>query len=97
MSHNPELLEIIKTKKPKRYFVIVLNDDYTDMDFVVKVFMDVFKVGQSLAQSKMLEVHKEGQTHFGPYTHELAEHYATECMDLAKLKGHPLKCILKEA
>jgi ATP-dependent Clp protease adaptor protein ClpS len=83
---RPEL----KTKKPRMYGVVIYNDDFTPMDFVTNLLSKVFKVNAEVAYTHMMEIHKKGRTLFAPYTREVAETKATEIMDAATAKEHPL-------
>jgi ATP-dependent Clp protease adaptor protein ClpS len=86
-----------KTKKPSQYRVILMNDDYTPMEFVVGLLMGIFKKNQEEATNIMLDVHKNGIGICGIYTFEVAETKVAQVLDLAKRDGHPLKCTLEKA
>ena len=86
-----------KTKKPSQYRVILMNDDYTPMEFVVGLLMGLFKKTQEEATRIMLDVHKNGIGVCGIYTFEVAETKVAQVLDLAKRDGHPLKCTLEKA
>ncbi len=86
-----------KTKKPSQYRVILLNDDYTPMDFVVGLLMAVFKKTQEEASRIMLNVHQDGVGVCGIYTFEVAETKVGQVLDAAKRAEHPLKCALEKA
>ena len=87
-----------KTKiiKPKLFKVILLNDDYTPMEYVVKLLKVVFKKGESEAVSIMLMVHEKGSGVCGVYTREIAETKVSTVLNMAKKDEHPLKCIMEE-
>jgi ATP-dependent Clp protease adaptor protein ClpS len=80
----------LRTEKPKPWQVVILNDDYTPMDFVTGVLQQVFNLNGAVAWNKMMEIHRKGQTVCGPFTAEIAESKATEVMDRATREGHPL-------
>ena len=80
-----------KTKKPPLYKVIMLNDDYTPMEFVVLVLQEFFRKTQEEATEIMLHVHQRGVGVCGVYTYEIAETKATQVMDLARKNQHPLQ------
>ena len=84
-----------KTQKPQQYKVLLLNDDYTPMEFVVQVLEDVFKKGREDAYTIMLHVHQKGVGVCGVYTFEIAETKVTQVMDMAVEHGHPLQCTLE--
>ncbi len=86
-----------KTKKPSQYRVILLNDDYTPMEFVVALLMGIFKRSQEEATQIMLDVHKNGIGICGIYTFEVAETKVAQVLDAAKRGGHPLKCTLEKS
>ncbi len=81
-----------KTKKPSMYKVLMLNDDYTPMEFVVEVLRCIFKKDFDEATGIMLQVHHRGVGVCGVYTYEVAEAKANQVMDLARRQQHPLQC-----
>ena len=85
----------IKEKKPKLYKVILLNDDYTPMEYVVKLLKSVFRKSESEAINIMLMVHKKGSGVCGIFTREIAETKVFMVMKMAKNDQHPLKCIME--
>ena len=86
-----------KTKKPSMYRVILMNDDYTPMEFVVSILMGVFKHTQEEATRIMLNVHRNGIGVCGIYTFEIAETKVSQVMDAARRNQHPLQCTLEKA
>ena len=86
-----------KTKKPSQYRVLLLNDDYTPMEFVVGILMGIFKKTQEEATEIMLNVHQNGIGVAGVYTFEVAETKVAQVLETAKRGGHPLKCTLEKA
>ena len=84
-----------KTKKPAMYKVLMLNDDYTPMEFVVHILERIFGKNQDEATHIMLHVHQRGVGVCGVFTHELAETKATQVMDLARHNDHPLQCTIE--
>ena len=85
-----------KTKKPSMYRVILMNDDYTPMEFVVQILMGIFKKTQEEAYRVMMNVHKNGIGVCGIYTFEVAETKVAQVMDAAKRSQHPLQCTLEK-
>jgi len=85
-----------KTKKPAMYKVIMLNDDYTPMEFVVLVLQEFFRKSQEEATNIMLHVHQRGVGVCGVYTYEVAETKATQVMELARKNQHPLQLQLEK-
>lgn len=85
-----------KTKKPSMYKVLMLNDDYTPMEFVVHVLQRYFAKNREEATRIMLHVHQRGVGICGVYTYEVAETKVTQVMDLARHEGHPLQCTLEK-
>jgi ATP-dependent Clp protease adaptor protein ClpS len=86
-----------KAKKPSMYKVIMLNDDYTPMEFVVLVLERFFNKSHEEATHIMLHVHQKGVGVCGVYTYEVAETKVTQVMDLARQQQHPLQCTLEKA
>ena len=85
-----------KEKKTPPYRVFLMNDDYTPMEFVVEVLMDIFGKGEAEAVHIMLKVHVEGSGLAGVYPFEIAETKVEEVHERAKAEGHPLKATLEE-
>lgn len=85
-----------KTKKPSMYKVLMLNDDYTPMEFVVHVLERFFSKNRDEATQIMLHVHQRGVGVCGVYTYEVAETKVTQVMDLARQQQHPLQCTLEK-
>jgi len=86
-----------KTKKPSMYRVVLMNDDYTPMEFVVMILMGIFKKTSEEAHTIMLNVHQKGVGTCGVYTFEIAETKVAQVMDAAKRNQHPLQCTLEKA
>ncbi|MBK18100.1 MAG: ATP-dependent Clp protease adapter ClpS [Rhodospirillaceae bacterium] len=85
-----------KTRKPSMYKVIMLNDDYTPMEFVVLVLERFFSKSHEEAINIMLHVHQKGVGVCGVFTYEVAETKVTQVMDLAQQHQHPLQCTLEK-
>lgn len=85
-----------KTKKPSMYKVLMLNDDYTPMEFVVHVLERFFGKSREEATRIMLHVHQKGVGVCGVYTYEVAETKVTQVMDLARQNQHPLQCTIEK-
>ncbi len=85
-----------KTKKPSLYKVLMLNDDYTPMEFVVHVLELFFSKNREEAQRIMMHVHRRGVGICGVYTYEVAESKVTQVMDFARQHQHPLQCTLEK-
>ncbi len=85
-----------KLKAPSLYSVLLLNDDFTPMDFVVHVLESVFQHDASKAFEIMMSVHEKGRGVCGLYTYEVAEAKSTTVLELAKKNDHPLQCIIEE-
>ena len=88
--------EKVKLKKPKLYKVILLNDDYTPMEYVVNLIKIVFRKNESEAVNIMLMVHKKGSGVCGIFTKEIAETKVETVLKMAKSDQHPLKCIMEQ-
>ncbi len=90
-------LEIeLEVKEPKKYRVLLLNDDFSTMEFVIEILMGIFKKSQEEAATIMLDVHNNGRAICGIYTHEIAATKAAQVKHNAKKAGFPLKAILEE-
>jgi ATP-dependent Clp protease adaptor protein ClpS len=85
-----------KTKKPSMYKVLMLNDDYTPMEFVVHILERFFSKSRQEATRIMLHVHRRGVGICGVYTYEVAETKVTQVMDFARQHQHPLQCTLEK-
>jgi ATP-dependent Clp protease adaptor protein ClpS len=85
-----------KTKKPSLYKVLLLNDDFTPMEFVVLVLQRFFNKGHEDATRIMLHVHHKGVGICGVYTYEVAETKVTQVMDFSRQHGHPLQCTMEK-
>jgi ATP-dependent Clp protease adaptor protein ClpS len=85
-----------KTKRPNQYRVLLLNDDYTPMEFVVHVLERFFNKSREDAMSVMLHVHNHGIGECGVFTYEVAETKVTQVMDFARKHQHPLQCIMEK-
>jgi len=86
-----------KTKKPSMYNVLLLNDDYTPMEFVIMVLENVFNKKQEEAIQIMLHVHKNGIGVCGTFTYEVAESKCKSVMDMAKKNEHPLQSTMEKS
>lgn len=85
-----------KAKRPSLYRVLLLNDDYTPMEFVVLVLQDVFNKSREEAMRIMLHVHHKGVGECGVYPFEVAETKVTRVMDTARKNQHPLQCVMEK-
>ncbi len=86
-----------RTKTPSPYKVLMLNDDYTPMEFVVHVLQRFFKMGLEDATRVMLHVHQRGVGVCGIFPYEVAETKVTQVIDYARENQHPLQCTLEKA
>ncbi len=86
-----------RTKKPTPYKVLMLNDDYTPMEFVVLCLQRFFKMNMEEATRVMLHVHQRGVGVCGIFSYEVAETKVTQVMDFAREHQHPLQCTLEKA
>jgi ATP-dependent Clp protease adaptor protein ClpS len=85
-----------QTKKPSLYRVLLLNDDYTPMEFVIHVLQRFFNKNQEDATQIMLHVHQNGVGECGVFTYEIAETKVTQVMDFARRQQHPLQCVMEK-
>jgi ATP-dependent Clp protease adaptor protein ClpS len=86
-----------RTKQPSPYKVLMLNDDYTPMEFVVLCLQQFFKMSIEDATRVMLHVHQKGVGVCGIFSYEVAETKVTQVMDFARQNQHPLQCTLEKA
>jgi ATP-dependent Clp protease adaptor protein ClpS len=85
-----------RTKRPNLYRVLLLNDDYTPMEFVVHVLERFFNKDRDAATRIMLHVHQNGVGECGVFTYEVAETKVTQVMDFARKHQHPLQCVMEK-
>ena len=85
-----------KTKRPPMYKVLILNDDFTPMEFVVHVLERFFGLSHAQAFELMLTVHKKGVAVVGVFSHEIAETKVAQVMDFAQRHQHPLQCTMEK-
>ncbi|NDU86500.1 MAG: ATP-dependent Clp protease adapter ClpS [Ferrovum sp.] len=85
-----------KVKPPALFDVVLLNDDYTPMDFVVEVLEQIFSLGREAAVRVMLRVHTEGRGVCGTYPRDIAATRVSQVVNLAREAQHPLQCIMEE-
>lgn len=84
-----------RVEEPKKFKVILLNDDYTTMEFVIWVLQNVFHHSQAQATRVMLHIHNHGQGVAGIYSREVAETRVAQVEQVAREHGHPLQCIME--
>lgn len=85
-----------KIKKPNLYRVLLLNDDFTPMEFVIEVLQRYFLMTAEQATQVMLHVHNNGVGECGVFTYEIAETKVTQVMDFARKHQHPLQCVMEK-
>lgn len=85
-----------KLKRPPLYRVILLNDDYTPMEFVVEVLESIFSMERNQATRVMLEVHTKGKGICGAFSYEIAETKVAQVTSIAQQQQHPLLCTMEE-
>lgn len=85
-----------KLKPPKKYKVVLLNDDFTPMEFVVQILTSFFGMNQELATKVMLTVHTKGKAVCGEYNYEIAETKVEQVNDYSRKHQHPLLCTMEE-
>ena len=85
-----------QTKRPAMYRVLILNDDYTPMEFVVHILERFFNKDREAATRIMLHVHHHGIGECGVFTYEVAETKVTQVMDFARKHQHPLQCVMEK-
>ena len=95
MSTSTKTRTKTQTTQPQQWKVLLLNDDYTPMDFVVEILESVFRKSELEAVRIMSNVHQVGVGIAGVYTHEIAETKLLTVEHLAKSQGHPLQCAME--
>lgn len=85
-----------QTRRPPQFKVVIHNDDYTTMEFVLEVLESVFHLSPAEAYRIMMKVHREGVGVAGVYAHEVAETKAAQVMELAREEGHPLRASVEK-
>ena len=85
-----------KLKPPKKYKVVLINDDYTPMDFVITVLSKFFKMNQEQATQIMLVVHTKGEAVCGEFNYQIAETKVEQVNEYSKQHQHPLMCTMEE-
>ncbi len=92
---SPGSAQTVKTKdqiaEPGKYHVVFINDDFTPMDFVAKLLVEIFYHDNDTAQELTKLIHDKGRGIVGTYSHEIAEQKAIECTSVARAAGHPLQ------
>ena len=88
--------EVQKVEPPPLYRVILLNDDFTPMEFVVMIIQEYFHKDQETATRIMLQVHMEGKGVCGVYTHDMAVTKVAQVTEISRKSGHPLQCMMEE-
>ena len=88
--HGVDLQDRQKVEPPKKYKVILHNDDYTPMDFVIIVLMNAFNFSFQKASAIMMQVHEKGKGIAGAYSKEIASMKVKRCNQIARAEGHPL-------
>jgi ATP-dependent Clp protease adaptor protein ClpS len=86
-----------KLKRPPLFRVVLINDDYTPMEFVVEILESVFGMERPRATRVMLEVHTKGKGICGCYSYEIAETKVAQVMGIAQQQQHPLMCMMEES
>ena len=86
----------IDIREPKMYQVIMLNDDFTTMEFVVKILVDIFHKEPLLAETLMMDVHKRGRAVVGKYPYDIAVTKVNEALNRAKEEGFPFRLAIEE-
>lgn len=92
-----ETMDAVEIKEPRMYKVLLLNDDYSSMEFVIKVLMQIFHHSFEKATEIMLSVHEQGKGLCGVYTYEIAETKVAHVRKMAKEEKFPLRAIMEEA
>ena len=92
-----ETVELIEIKEPRLYKVLLLNDDYSSMEFVIKVLMQVFHHNEEKATEIMFNIHQQGKGLCGVYVFEIAETKVSQVRKMAQEAKFPLRAVMEEA
>lgn len=95
--HEHDTETISTVDEPPMYQVILLNDDFTPMDFVVRILVELFYLSTEQAERVMLEVHHTGRGLCGIFTREIAETRVAQVNQVARQNEHPLLCVMERA
>ena len=95
-SYEYELDEELDLEEPKKYKVLLLNDDFSTMDFVIEILTKIFRKSLSEAEKIMLDIHNSGRAICGVYTHEIAYTKVAQVKTMARKANFPLKAIAEE-
>lgn len=87
----------VQVREPKQYNVIMINDDFTTMEFVVSVLVEIFRKDEVTAQSIMMKVHKNGKAVVGKYPYDIAATKVRVALERAKAEGFPFRMTVEEA
>lgn len=87
---------VIKETVPPKYNVILLNDEHTPIDFVIRILQQIFKHSQETSEQLTMKIHNEGSAVVGTYNYEVAEMKGNEVLSLGRNNGFPLQCKLEE-
>jgi len=85
-----------KLKRPKKYVVFLLNDNYTHMEFVVEILKRFYSKSEEEAHTFMLKIHVEGEAACGVYSHDVAQTKVTQVIEFSRKHDQPLMCIIRE-
>lgn len=85
------------TKRPNRYTAVFVNDDFTPMEFVVQILVQIFNQSVEDAEAIMMRIHRAGRGNVGLYTYEIAETKVAQAMDASKRYEYPLRCHVERA
>jgi ATP-dependent Clp protease adaptor protein ClpS len=85
-----------KLKKPKRFQVFLLNDDYTTMDFVIQVLQQFFAKTEQVAHAIMFKIHIDGEAVCGVYSYDVAQTKVSQVIDFSRRNEQPLMCVIRE-
>jgi ATP-dependent Clp protease adaptor protein ClpS len=96
IGHDVDLEDRQKLEPPKKYKVVLYNDDYTSMEFVVIILMDIFNYGVHRAHEVMLQVHEQGKGIAGVYSKEIAIMKVKRCNQISRKEGHPLMVSMEQ-
>ena len=94
--NDSAVIEKVRIRRPPRYAVVMLNDDFTPMEFVVEVLQSIFYLDHTTSTTLMWEIHTKGKSKCGVFSYDIAVTKVKKVTEMATAAGHPLRCIVEQ-